>query len=93
MAYSVIFVGLGAAVPAISTMLHGRVAAQQRATLISMQSLSLQLSGAIGALAFAWVAAEAGLGVAFALCAAVMAGSALLIRSRDMSVLFAKLSR
>ncbi len=82
-AYLVIFVGLGAATPQMSTLLHERISAKQRATMISMQSLSMQICGAVGVLAFAWVAAQAGPGWAFVLSGAVIVGAGLLMRAKQ----------
>ncbi len=86
LAYLVIFVGLGAATPQMSTLMHERISAKQRATVISMQSLSMQIFGAIGVVSFAWVAAQAGPGWAFVLSGAVIVGAGLLMRVKTVLV-------
>jgi hypothetical protein len=81
-AYFVIFAGLGAATPQMATLQHQRTAAAQRATVISMQSLSLQIFGAVGALAFAAVAAKTSAAWAFVLSGTVIVGAGMLMRVR-----------
>uniref|UniRef100_A0AAU3H474 MFS transporter n=1 Tax=Streptomyces sp. NBC_01401 TaxID=2903854 RepID=A0AAU3H474_9ACTN len=49
--YGLVYLGLGAAGPSERDLLHRRVDASGRATALSVQSLSLQLVGAVGGLA------------------------------------------
>jgi MFS family permease len=67
-AYVVFFVGLGAAGPPLGEMLHGEVRSKERATVLSVQSLVLQLAGSAGAITAgaltAWYGAWAGFGTA-----------------------------
>jgi hypothetical protein len=72
--YVALFLGLGVANPVRSQLLHARVAASERATLLSIDSLLLQLGGAASALGLGALAGSAGLGVAWA-----VAGSSLLL--------------
>jgi MFS family permease len=82
--YVMFFVGLGAAGPPLGELLHGEVRSRERATVLSVQSLVLQLAGSAGAIAAgaltAWQGAWAGFGTA-----AVALGTAayLLIRTPD----------
>lgn len=68
LAYCLLFLGFGIAGPAEANLLHGRVGAGERATVISVQSLLLQLAAAAGALGLGRlataVAPEAAFGVA-----------------------------
>ncbi|MFJ8043443.1 MFS transporter [Kitasatospora sp. NPDC096147] len=45
--YGLIYLGLGAAGPSESELLHHRIPGESRATVLSAQSLSLQLAGAV----------------------------------------------
>jgi hypothetical protein len=65
----------------MSTLMHERISAKQRATVISMQSLSMQVFGALGVVSFAWVAAQTQLGWAFTLSGIVIMGAGLLMRT------------
>ncbi|MER7172775.1 MFS transporter [Streptomyces mesophilus] len=49
--YCLVYIGLGAASPNQNELLHRRVTNEGRATALSVQSLALQLVGALGALA------------------------------------------
>lgn len=81
-AYLLVFAGLGAAGPLLSELLHGRVADEQRATVLSVESLLIQATGAAGGLgAGALVTvygASAGLAVAVA---ALALGVLVLVRT------------
>jgi MFS family permease len=59
-AYLGIFVGLGAAGPALGELLHGRVRGHERATVLSVQSLMLQLTGAGGVVVAGWLVVQQG---------------------------------
>jgi len=48
-AYVGVFIGLGAAGPPLGELLHGQVTSEQRATMLSVQSLMFQVAGASGA--------------------------------------------
>ncbi|MEU8076873.1 MFS transporter [Catellatospora citrea] len=65
-AYLLMFLGLGAAVAPIGRLLHDRVEAAERATVLSVQSLLLQLGAAAGSVALGALAAAYGPGPAFA---------------------------
>ena len=82
-AYVTMFAGLGAAGPPLGELLHGRVSADRRATMLSVQSLMLQAAGASGAVLAGVLTARfgpaAGLGVA---CVGVATATWLLARMR-----------
>jgi MFS family permease len=82
-AYVGFFVGLGAAGPPLGELLHGQVRSAERATVLSVQSLVLQLAGAAGALLAGALTAQYGAWVGFGV-AAVALGAAvrLLLRMR-----------
>ncbi|GAA1371810.1 MFS transporter [Catellatospora chokoriensis] len=65
-AYLLMFLGLGAAVAPVGRLLHDRVEAAERATVLSVQSLLLQLGAAAGSVALGALAAAYGPGPAFA---------------------------
>jgi MFS family permease len=83
-AYVVFFIGLGVAGPPMGEVLHGEVRSTERATVLSVQSLVLQVAGSAGAITAgaltAWQGAWAGFGTA-----AVALGTAayVLIRTPD----------
>jgi MFS family permease len=77
-AYCLLFAGLGAAAPAQGQMLHDRVGAAARATVVSVQSLLLQLAAAAGVTVLGWLAGRHGLWTGFAVGAAVLLASAVL---------------
>jgi MFS family permease len=62
----------GIARPLISDILHRSVSSSQRATILSVESLTLQLSGVVAALAIGAVAQHISLGAAFAIGAGVL---------------------
>jgi len=80
-AYVMMFAGLGAAGPPLGELLHGRVSAERRATVLSAQSLMLQAAGASGGVVAGVLTARfgpaAGLGVA---CVGVATATWLLAR-------------
>lgn len=79
--YVVLFVAFGLAHPLRSELLHARVSASERATLLSIDSLLLQLGGVASALGLSVLAREFGLGVAWAVAAsALLLGALALIR-------------
>jgi hypothetical protein len=78
-AYLLMFVGLGIAVAPLGQLLHDRVAAGERATVLSAQSLLLQLGGAGGSLALGWLAAARGPGLAFAVSGLLLGLAALTV--------------
>ncbi|MEU8002427.1 MFS transporter [Catellatospora sp. NPDC049111] len=76
-AYLLMFLGLGAAVAPIGRLLHDRVEAAERATVLSVQSLLLQLGAAAGSVALGALAAAYGPGPAFAGAGLLLAAAAL----------------
>jgi hypothetical protein len=78
LAYCLLFAGLGAAFPAQAQLLHDRVEPAERATVLSVQSLLMQVAGAVGLPVIGWQAARHGIGVGYALAAAVLVLSAAL---------------
>jgi hypothetical protein len=72
-AYVAVFLGLGVAGPPLGELLHGQVAASERATVLSMQSLVFQIAGAGGALVAGWLTLRGGSAAGFAVAAASMA--------------------
>lgn len=76
-AYLLMFLGLGAAVAPIGRLLHDRVEAAERATVLSVQSLLLQLGAAAGSVALGALAAAYGPGPAFAGSGLLLAAAAL----------------
>lgn len=87
-AYLLMFLGLGAAVAPVGRLLHDRVEAAERATMLSAQSLLLQLGAAAGSVALGALAAAYGPGPAFAGSALLLAAAALTLwglpRRRDV---------
>jgi MFS family permease len=81
-AYLLVFAGLGAAGPMLSELLHDRVADEQRATVLSVESLLFQAAGAAGGLGAGVLVtlygAPAGLAVA---TAALALGVLVLVRT------------
>jgi hypothetical protein len=78
-AYVAFFVGLGAAGPPLGEMLHGRVRSTERATVLSVQSLVLQVSGAVGALLAGALTARQGAWLGFGIAAVALAAAAHLL--------------
>ncbi|WP_040478026.1 MFS transporter [Longispora albida] len=83
LSYCLLFTALGIGGPAGATILHGHVTAGERATVISVQSLALQLAGAVAAVSFGWLSGTAGPWVAFGAAAGLVALSALALIQRS----------
>lgn len=75
-AYCVLFIGLGAAFPAQAHLLHERIEAGERATVLSVQSLLGQAVGAVGIPLIGWQATHHGVEAAYLLAAVVVLASA-----------------
>ncbi|MFC7763159.1 MFS transporter [Catellatospora bangladeshensis] len=78
-AYLLMFVGLGAMVAPVGQLLHDRVGADERATVLSVDSLVLQLGAGAGSLALGWLATARGPGAAFAVSALLLCPAAVLL--------------
>lgn len=78
-AYLLMFVGLGVAVAPLGRLLHGRVVAAERATVLSVQSLLMMTGGSAGSLALGALAAQHGPGPAFAVAGLLLALAALTV--------------
>ncbi len=76
-----VYLLLGVAGPLTSELLHGRVAGDERATMVSVESLAVQGGGVVSNVVLGAVAASAGTGVAIALAAAALVASGLLLLS------------
>jgi hypothetical protein len=76
LAYCVFFFGLGVATAPMGDVLHRRVTAGERATVVSVQSLTLQLVGAAGSVSLGWVAGRYGVAPSFVVAGALLAGGA-----------------
>lgn len=72
-AYLLMFVGLGITAGPVAQLLHSQVAATERATVVSVQSLVLQCAGAVGAVALGGLAAATGMAAAFGATAVLLA--------------------
>jgi MFS family permease len=82
--YVVFFIGLGAAGPPLGEVLHGEVRSEERATVLSVQSLVLQLTGSAGAIAAGALTVSQGAWAGFAIGAlALGAAVGLLVRIPD----------
>ncbi|CAA9551309.1 MAG: hypothetical protein AVDCRST_MAG79-2722 [uncultured Thermoleophilia bacterium] len=75
-AYVAVYVAHGASNPAHEALLHRRVAAAERATVLSANSLVSQGSGALGGIALGVLAGAAGIPVTWAVTAAILAAAA-----------------
>jgi MFS family permease len=75
--YALIFVGLGVLGPASSELLNGQARASERATVISLDSLMLQASGAISSVTLMRLAASTGRGPVWCLAGGVLVLSTL----------------
>jgi hypothetical protein len=75
--YAVLFTGFGLVGPAQSELLHGRVGAAERATIVSLDSLALQLAGVAGSLTLAQLAGAAGPAPAWYIAGGILAVAAL----------------
>ena len=60
-----VYVAIGAAGPLHNEMLHGQVSSEQRSTILSLDSLALQLGALVGTLILPAVAESAGIPVAW----------------------------
>ncbi|BCJ73229.1 hypothetical protein CS0771_27730 [Catellatospora sp. IY07-71] len=78
-AYLLMFVGLGAMVAPVGQLLHDRVGAGERSTVLSVDSLVLQLGAGAGSPALGWLATARGPGAAFAVSALLLCPAALLL--------------
>ncbi|MFF5216227.1 MFS transporter [Micromonospora sp. NPDC000442] len=78
LAYCLLFLGLGAAFPAQAKLLHDRVEATERATVLSVQSLLMQVVGAAGLPLIGWQATRHGVEAGYLIGAAVLFASAAL---------------
>ena len=80
-AYVAVFLGLGAAGPPLGELLHGQVDSQKRATLLSLQSLVFQVTGAGGAVLAGWLTVRSGPSAGFAVAVASMAAALAMLAS------------
>ncbi len=78
--YVLFFVGLGAAGPPLGELLHGQVGGEERATMLSAQSLVLQLAGTAGAVLAGAVTPWQGAWVGFAVAAVALVAAVLMLR-------------
>ena len=78
LAYCVLFAGLGAAFPAQAHLLHERVEPEERATVLSVQSLLMQIVGAVGVPVLGLLAARHGITAGYAFAAVVLVATAAL---------------
>jgi MFS family permease len=74
-AYVVFFIGLGAAGPPLGELLHRRVPSTERTTVLSVQSLALQMSGAGGAVLAGFLTARQGAWLGFGIAAVALAAA------------------
>jgi hypothetical protein len=72
-AYLLMFVGFGIAAGPLAQLLHSQVTTAERATVVSVQSLLLQLAGAVGAVTLGQLAVVTGPAAAFLVAAALLA--------------------
>lgn len=72
-AYLLMFVGFGIAAGPLAQLLHSQLTAAERATVVSVQSLLLQVAGAVGAVALGYLAAATGPASAFLVAAVLLA--------------------
>jgi len=78
--YVAVYLMLGVGGPLASELLHGRVAAAQRTTMLSVESLALQVGGVVANLSLGAIVVATSLGWGFAcIAAAMVAGGALLL--------------
>jgi len=78
--YVAVYLLLGVGGPLTSELLHGRVEAAQRTTLLSVESLALQVGGVVANLSLGTIVVATSLGWGFAcIAAAMVAGGALLL--------------
>lgn len=72
-AYLLMFVGLGVVGGPMAQLLHSQVAAAERATVVSIQSLIQYLGGAVSAVALGQLAVVTSMAVAFGVAAVLLA--------------------
>jgi MFS family permease len=83
-AYVVMYALLGLASPLASDLTHRTVPSAQRTTILSVQSLTLQLSGVVAGLSLGALADHVSFVAAFGVAAAVLAlGSTAFVRLRE----------
>ena len=83
-AYVVLYALLGLSGPLASDLTHRAVPSAQRATILSVQSLTLQVSGVVAGLSLSLLAEYASFAAAFGVAAAVLAlGSTAFVRMRE----------
>jgi hypothetical protein len=78
LAFTFTYLVAGATGPLHRELLHDRVAARERATMVSADSLALMLGGGVASGLLGWAAASAGVGGAWTLAGAVVVLSGLL---------------
>jgi MFS family permease len=71
--YLSFFVGLGITGPPLADLLHSQVTSSQRATVLSMQSLTFQITGAGGAILAGWLTVRHSPAAGFAVAAVSLA--------------------
>jgi len=69
-AYAAFFVGLGVGGPPVADLLHSQLVSSQRATVLSVQSLIFQVTGAAGAVLAGWLTVRHGPAAGFGVAAA-----------------------
>jgi hypothetical protein len=78
--YALFFVGLGAAGPPLGELLHGQVSREERATMLSVQSLVLQLAGTGGAVLAGAATSRQGAWVGFTIAAVALVAAVHMLR-------------
>ena len=78
--YCLLFLGLGVRGPVQSELVHREVAASQRATVVSIQSLLMQATGAVSSLTIPWLVAAWSVPGTWLLSGLALAASAVLFR-------------
>ncbi|MEV0649532.1 MFS transporter [Phytomonospora sp. NPDC050363] len=78
--YALMFFGLGVTGPLRSELVHHEVAASERATVVSIQSLAMQAGGSLGVVGLPILVAATSTPVAWLVAGLMLAASALLVR-------------
>lgn len=78
--YALMFFGLGVTGPLRSELVHHEVSANERATVVSIQSLAMQAGGSLGVVGLPILVASTSMPVAWLVSGTLLAASALLIR-------------
>ncbi len=78
--YVLLYLLIGVTGPMLAQLLHDRVASSERSTMLSIESLVLQLGGAASAILVGGLVSRAGLVVGFAFLAVVLLVAAALVR-------------